>query len=61
MDDGTIKGLFIVLGIIIFGVFVYFAYKYIKGDLGDMVDSMFGKSQGLVDEELENLGGYTKP
>lgn len=52
MTDGTSQGLFIVVAIVIFGIFVVLAYLLFEDTLSPAIEGLF---QTAVDEATANL------
>lgn len=53
MTDGTSQGLFIVVAIVIFGIFVVLAYILFEDTLSPAIQGLF---DGAVDQATTNLG-----
>lgn len=57
MTDGSSQGLFVVLGIIIFGIFVAISYTLFRDQLTPSLANVFSYSSGNVINILENKKG----
>lgn len=61
MDEGATKALFILVGIIIFGIFVVIAYWLFEDQIQEMLNNMMTKATTIVNESLTGIGGATPP
>lgn len=55
MDEGASKALFILIAIIIFGIFVVIAYWLFEDEIKELLENMMGSATGLVEENLDSL------
>ena len=55
MDEGTGKAMFILITIIIFGIFVVIAYWLFEDEIRGMLSDMMSSAGGIVDTNLENI------
>lgn len=54
MEGGVSTGTMILLGIIIFGIFVVIAYWLFEDQIRGMLRDMMGDVQGIVDQSFGN-------
>lgn len=57
MEGGVSTGTMILLGIIIFGIFVVIAYWLFEDQIRGMLRDMMGDVQGIVDDSFGNEFG----
>ena len=55
MDEGTGKAMFILVTIIIFGIFVVIAYWLFEDQIRNMLDNMMGTATDIVDNNLDKV------
>ena len=53
MDEGTSKALFILVGIIIFGIFVVIAYWLFETEIKTMLGNMMDSAGTIVNDNLD--------
>jgi len=59
MDEGTGKAMFVLITIIIFGIFVVIVYWLFEDEIRSMLEDMMTKTGGVVDRNLGNLEDLT--
>ena len=55
MDEGTGKAMFILVTIIIFGIFVVIAYWLFEEEIRRMLSDMMGSADTIVENNLEKV------
>ena len=55
MDEGAGKAMFILITIIIFGIFVVIAYWLFEDQIRGMLSDMMGTAGDIVDTNLNNI------
>ena len=58
MDEGTGKAMFILVTIIIFGIFVVIAYWLFEDQIRAMLEKMMGTAGDIVDKNLDNVNKH---
>lgn len=59
MDEGAGKAMFILVTIIIFGIFVVIAYWLFEDEIRRMLGDMMTTTDGIVTENLGAASGHT--
>ena len=55
MDEGTGKAMFILITIIIFGIFVVIAYWLFEDQIREMLGNMMDSADGVVTQNLDKV------
>ena len=57
MPEGTSQGTFVLISVIIFGIFVILAYFLFQDQIKGMLTTMMGSTKKIVDKNLTDATG----